>query len=270
MTLSNFNATMQPRVIGTMNLHRALQGVPLDFFMLWSSWTSILGSASQSNYMASCSFMDAFARHRQSQGMPATSLSLGQILDVGIVSATPEYQENLQRIGLHGNTEEEFLSYCDAALSTSSTTHSNITYSNGHLLAGMDLSQSDKYPIHEMSWHRDPRFSLLVSVVKRLFTDSGSAVVVVVDDDPSESLLNRIQKRIGRLLYMPQEEIDVARQLNTYGIDSMVAAELRNWLFGVSGVEVSPLSMLHPGMTVEKLAELVAQQGARSVVTLTM
>ena len=210
--------------------------------------------------------MDAFARHRQAQGMPATSLSLGQILDVGIVSHIPEYQENLQRMGLHGNSEEEFLSYCDAAISTTTqTSQTNLTYSNGHLLAGMEPSalslHGGKYPLHEMSWHRDPRFSHLLSAVAHSTTSSGNTIIVnVADDDPSESLLNRIHKRIGRLLYMSQEEIDVARPLNTYGIDSMVAAELRNWLFGVSGVEVSPLNMLHPSMTVEKLAELAVKK----------
>src|SRR5436305_2692963 len=120
MTLEDFNATMRPRVIGTLNLHQILKDVPLDFFIMWSSWTTIFGSASQSNYMASNSFMDAFARHRKSLGLPAASLSLGQILDVGIVSYIPEYQENLLRMGLYGNNEDEFLGYCEASIFESS------------------------------------------------------------------------------------------------------------------------------------------------------
>ena len=40
----------------------------------------------------------------------------------------------------------------------------------------------------------------------------------------------------------------------------MVAAELRNWLFSVSGVEVNPLNMLRPGMTIEKLTELATTE----------
>lgn len=263
MTLERFNATMQPRVIGTMNLHRALQKTPLDLFMLWSSWTTLLGSASQSNYMASNSFMDAFGRHRKALGMPATSLSLGQILDIGIVSHTPEYQENLHRMGLYGNSEDEFLSYCDAAVATSLASQPDAVYTNGHLLAGMaptGLSlQRDRYPIREMSWRYDPRFSLLTSAVERSASDSTNTVVLVADDDPAESLLDRIHKRVGRLLYMAKEDIHVTQPMKSYGIDSMVAAELRNWLFSVSKVDVSLLNMLHPSMTIEKLAKLAAQ-----------
>ena len=255
---------MQPRVIGTVNLHQALRKAPLDFFMLWSSWTSILGSASQSNYTASCSFMDVFARHRQALGMPATSLSLGQILDIGIVSHNIEYQDNLLRMGLYGNSEEQFLSYCDTAISSSLTIQPNTAYSKGHLLASMDPSalslQTIRYPLHEMSWYRDLRFSLLVSAVSHTATDSGNTIVHVADDELSESILNRIHQRLAWLLYMSPEDIDVAQPLNAYGIDSMVAAELRNGLFSVSGVEVSPLNMLHPGMTIEKLTELATTQ----------
>ena len=156
--------------------------------------------------------MDAFARHRQALGMPAASLSLGQILDIGIVSHNIEYQDNLLRMGLYGNSEEQFLSY--TAISSSLTIQPNTAYSKGHLLAGMEPSalslQTTRYPLHEMSWYRDPRFSLLVSAVSHTATDSGNTIVHVADDDLSESILNRIHQRLARLLYMSPEDIDVA------------------------------------------------------------
>ena len=90
MTLENFQATVKPRVIGTLNLHNALKDSPLDFFQMWSSWTVMFGTATQSNYLASNAFMDAFANYRQHLGLPATSLALSQILGIGIVSYIPE------------------------------------------------------------------------------------------------------------------------------------------------------------------------------------
>jgi hypothetical protein len=50
----------------------------------------MFGTATQSNYLASNAFMDAFARYRHKLGLPATSLSLSQVLGVGIVSYMPE------------------------------------------------------------------------------------------------------------------------------------------------------------------------------------
>lgn len=90
MTLESFYTTVRPRVLGTLNLHEALKDASLDFFMMWSSWTVMFGTATQSNYLSSNAFMDAFARHRHSLGLPATSLSLSQVLGIGIVSYMPE------------------------------------------------------------------------------------------------------------------------------------------------------------------------------------
>jgi UDP-glucose 4-epimerase len=90
MSHQQFLSTVLPRVKGTMNLHRALESSDLDFFVMFSSWTTMFGTATQSNYLASSAFMDAFARYRASKNMPATSLGLSQILGVGIVSYMPE------------------------------------------------------------------------------------------------------------------------------------------------------------------------------------
>lgn len=90
MTVEDFHATTAPRVQGTMNLQEATKDMPLDFFQLWSSWTTMFGTATQSNYLASNSFMDAFARQRRSYNQPVTSVSLSQVLGIGIVSYMPE------------------------------------------------------------------------------------------------------------------------------------------------------------------------------------
>ena len=92
-----FNDVTKPCVGGTINLHNALDGQPLDFFLMWSSWTAIFGTATQSNYLATCSFMDAFARYRRSLGLPATSLDLSQIIATGAIKRVPSYATSLAR-----------------------------------------------------------------------------------------------------------------------------------------------------------------------------
>ena len=268
MTLDKFNATIQPRVHGTINLHNAVRHLHLDFFVMLSSWTTIVGSASQSNYMAANSFMDAFARHRRSLGMPATSLALGQILDVGIVSYIPQYQENLLKMGLYGNTEAEFLQYCEAAMLESAATapSEDPTFSKGHVLAGLEPTglreNAKRYPIKDMPWYADPRFSRLVAAIERLASGDGDPdVAVAADDNEADALIDRVRKRVARFLYVATEDIDVARPISQYGIDSLVAAEVRNWLFQAFGVTVSSLNLLHPTMSVEKLAGEVEKGG---------
>lgn len=47
MSLATFNATMRPRVFGTQNLHHPTRTQPLDFFLMWSSWTALFGTATK-------------------------------------------------------------------------------------------------------------------------------------------------------------------------------------------------------------------------------
>lgn len=262
MTLEDFNSTVRPRVVGTLNLHQALKDTRLDFFVMWSSWTATLGSASQSNYAASCAFMDAFAMHRQNLGMPATSLTLGQILDVGLVSDSLQYQENLLGMGLYGNSEDEFLQYCAASIGEVITPSGvEDTLGQGHLLAGVEavgLQHNDaRYPVRNMSWSQDPRFSCLVQATRKLGSLENATEVRIADDDEKDPLLGRIHKRIARLLYVAADDIDVTRPINTYGIDSMIAAELGNWIFATFGAKVTLLNLLQPTMSVEKLTREV-------------
>lgn len=263
MSLDDFNTTLQPHLTGTLNLHRNLEHASLDFFLMLSSWTSIFGSSSQANYMAANSFMDAFARHRRNLNLPATSLSLGQILDVGSTSYTPEYQEGLIQMGLYGNSEEEFIRYCDAAISESKPKPSDRdrNFSKGHILAGVDpdalLERDLKHPVHEMPWFSDPRFSNLIQAMNQSAFDGAQGQQHGVDDNINDTLIDRIHTRVARLIYIPKDDIDVTQPINSYGIDSLVAAELRNWLMGTFGTEITLLHLLNPTMSVEKLTEEV-------------
>lgn len=260
MTLDMFNATVKPRVTGTINLHLALADSPLDFFMMWTSWTCMFGTATQSNYLGSCSFMDAFARYRRSLGLCASSLSLNQILDVGAVSRMPGYEVAMARNGLYGNDEDDFLQYCDAAIDRSSAGSHWVhdPCAEAHLLAGIDpagLQELDKeYPLRDMAWYRDARFSNLVQATRILASNEKG---VDTDGDPEEGdlgVVGRIHKRLSQLLYVPMNEIAVTRPINDYGIDSMIAAELKNWLFKTFAVDVSLFDLLDPAMTVTRLA----------------
>lgn len=262
MSLDRFNATMRPRVLGTLNLHEATKNCSLDFFELWSSWTVIFGTATQSNYLASNAFLDAFARHRRAQGLPCTSLALSQVLGIGIVSYMPEYQQAMIRNGFYGNDEDEFLQYCEKGVlpgSSEAAQDSSFGYdalTQGHLLVGIEPAGlrlvDKKYPLSDMLWYHDPRFQNLIQATAILsFTSRDKR------EDRAEqgTSLDRIIAKISRLLYIPVDEVDADKAINHYGIDSMVAAELRNWFLTTFGKDVSMLRLLSATMTVQKLAE---------------
>jgi acyl transferase domain-containing protein/acyl carrier protein len=81
---------MAPKVEGTRNLHKATAGLSLDFFVLFSSAVSVLGSPGQGNYAAASAYLDAVAHFRRSLGLPAISINWGPWADVGLAAEATE------------------------------------------------------------------------------------------------------------------------------------------------------------------------------------
>ena len=72
-----FHRVMRPKIDGAWNLHGATGELPLDFFIMFGSDSSLLGSAGQGNYAAANAFLDAFAHYRQGLGLPALTIDWG-------------------------------------------------------------------------------------------------------------------------------------------------------------------------------------------------
>lgn len=71
----SFAKVMAPKVAGAWNLHSQTQDMPLEFFVLFSSIASLLGSPGQGNYAAANAFIDALAHYRRLRKLPALSIN---------------------------------------------------------------------------------------------------------------------------------------------------------------------------------------------------
>ncbi|KAL8893364.1 MAG: hypothetical protein Q9192_005344, partial [Flavoplaca navasiana] len=177
LTIDKFSSVTNPKVKGTINLHKATLNQPLDFFTITSSIVTIIGTASQGSYYAGNAFQDAFARHQHSLGLPAQAFALGMILEVGFMSALPQVQQSLMHNGVYGTGETEFLKIFEASFlnqqleaASASTSSSSWTesdpHASSHLLTGLEPVKLDELYRQglaaDFTWHTDARFSLLL------------------------------------------------------------------------------------------------------------
>lgn len=81
-----FRKVMAPKVAGSWNLHVNSQSIPLEFFIMFSSASSLLGAPGQGNYALANAFLDALAHYRHSLSLPALSINWGPWEGSGMAS----------------------------------------------------------------------------------------------------------------------------------------------------------------------------------------
>ncbi|KAF7953322.1 hypothetical protein EAE96_006533 [Botrytis aclada] len=249
MSFEEWSAATSPKVQGTLNLHKALPD-NLDFFILLSSIAGVFGSMGQSNYAAGNTFQDAFCRHRHSQGQKAVSLRLGILSDIGIISENPDVLKNKSLVNeIASVKEEEFLAlldyYCNPDNPLEILTSEEALPIIGLLAPSEFSAQGREIP----SWAQTPTFSPLAyfgrddtlstntKSVKRSLksqlqaAESANEVKEVV----STAILMKLAKSLG----LEVADIDTNKPFHAYGVDSLLAVELRNWFGKDLGANVA-------------------------------
>jgi hypothetical protein len=260
MTSEDMSASLRPKVNGSWNLHTLLPK-DMDFFVMLSSSAGIVGSRGQGNYSAGNTYQDALAHYRVSRNLPAVAIDLGMILGVGYVaessSETNEAQQtsvvaNLKNLGLIGIREEEFLAILAAAITNCGKPETNIPcqiitgLSTGGIMRQNGTSE-DPY------WFADARFSHL-----KLMDTQTNLTEIKSSGPPLQHLLGEvasiaaaatiiceaIASRLAKSLRVPLEDLDPSKPVNAYGVDSLIAVELRNFIFREIKADMSIFDIL--------------------------
>jgi NADPH:quinone reductase-like Zn-dependent oxidoreductase/acyl carrier protein len=75
--LDRFRTTLAPKAFGAFHLDRLTRKDKLDFFIVSSSVSSLLGSPGQANYSAANALLDGLVADRKAHGLPATGINFG-------------------------------------------------------------------------------------------------------------------------------------------------------------------------------------------------
>ena len=80
LSFDDYIAATPCKIEGSMNLHNLLPD-DMNFFLMLSSASSIIGLPTQTSYCAGCAYQDGLAHWRVSRGQKATAINLGLIVD---------------------------------------------------------------------------------------------------------------------------------------------------------------------------------------------
>ncbi len=228
-----FRKVAGPKVDGAWNLHSQTLDKPLDFFVLFSSVASVIGSPGQSNYASANAFMDGLAHHRKQQGLAATAINWGPWADVGMAASDVV----LQRLMKDGWQPMNASQGCEFI---------------GHLLASRELAQAAVIPVDWGQFAQRVPGASDWSTLKHLMptAKSGSLTTSAAEaaaeqvktaaaGERADLVCSYLLERIAQTLRVPAADLDEFAQLSALGVDSLTAVELRIWVQGDLGVELA-------------------------------
>jgi hypothetical protein len=244
MTVEDYHAAIRPKVQATRNLHDLLPK-DLDFFICLSSVGGIVGSRGQGNYNAGNTYQDAICHHRRALGLNATSINLGVVLGVGITAERGEILSYLKTGAMIGVREQEVLTLIEAAMNNSTPAQVVAGLATGGL-----LNQNGH---DEPYWFGDGRFSHMRIFDTQEFTvsseDAGqglheSLAAAQSMGEAADIVCRALMQKLAKAMMMELEDLDASRPANSYGVDSLVAVEVRAWVFKEAKSDVSVFDIL--------------------------
>lgn len=246
VTEEKFHEGMAAKVFGTKHLHEATANLPLDFFAMTSSLGTVYAFPTQSTYLAANNFLDYFARYRRRCGLPATTVSLGFINDLGALTQDAVTVNLFVRAKGQTVTGSQVLRALEPAFVSNLKTerqylgHGQDPLSAANIITGIDpavlvnmrraegkTSTSGAVP----RWYRDARVSLMLRALDdgwRYRNGDGSSKGVAGPDDAEESATMQLRRHFDtsiRKIGSDQEKGEVMKTVTlvTEAIRAMVA-----------------------------------------------
>ena len=222
LTLESLHSMFESKVQGAWNLHEQTKALDLDFFVMYSSISSVLGSAQLAHYSAANSFLDGLATYRRGLNLPAISINWGPWESGGLVQSTAGSDKVLSS-GFLTLAPSEALQYLEQALLLN---HSQLA------IVKANWSQlKNTYSVH----HQQPLFDLLTPNVA--LTESAVTPLLLnqLHEMPAwnraEALSEYISQQVCALLEISDSStLDVNRGFFDFGMDSLMAVSLRTRL----------------------------------------
>jgi len=250
-----FTKVLGPKVMGAWNLHAATMDQPLDFFVLFSSAVSVLGSAGQANYAAACAFEDQLAHYRRLNGLPALSINWGPWSDIG-VAADRDLVQRLESMGLVSFDPDTGIEALETAMKQSEPqlipVIANWTKYRESLPAGVQAPViADLIPkvVESSAKERTETEEAFVERYNRASTKERKKLL-------TSYVVALINKVLG---HAPNHPLDPKQGFGNLGIDSLMNIDLKNRLQKSFGKNL-PTTLIFDYPTISSLVEFLGKE----------
>ena len=244
------------KMVGAWLLHRLLADTPLDLFVLFSSFSSLLSLPTLGSYSAANVFLDALAHHRRATGKAALSVNWGPWAEAGMAArflASEESKRNRRTVATNGVQ----------VLSTSRALEAlERLLEDGAVQAGV-------IQIDWAAWQRSYGSLTVAPYLSLLISDSDSGLPGKTSDGQSHACIlasqpeahreivsSYLAKQMAHILKVPLASVDSEKPISNMGFDSLMSIELKNQIEIDLGVSIAMARLLQ-GPTLVELTDWV-------------
>ena len=232
LTHDRIARVLAPKLNGALNLDRQTRADPIELFLLYSSATTVMGAPGQGSYVAANMALEAIARGRKAEGLPGLAVAWGPIGDVGYLAQQDAARDALMR---------RLATAPMAALEA---------------LDSLPLLLASGQPVVAFAPVRwDAAHQYLPILKTATFEDvvTGGGDIGVIDlrdrihalppDEAKAFIVGLLVEEAARVMSFAADRIDPQRPLSEFGMDSLMAVELRLALETRLGIDVPLVSL---------------------------
>ncbi len=246
-----------PKVRGAWHLHAQTGHLPLDYFVLFSSAASIMGTPGQGNYVAANAFLDALAHHRAGLGLAALSINWGPWTEAGMALKV-EKNERFEAKGMGSITPGQgFLAL--AHLLRQARPQVGVLAGNWPVLR----------QTHALLSASRLSAALVDDTVRSLALAHAASTRLSLTEASQEQrpvlIESYLSQAIARIFGLATARLDVRLSLYDLGLDSLTAVEIKNRV-ETELLVVLPLDKLLQGPSVHQLGMEIAAQLSREYI----
>jgi len=157
--------------------------------------------------------------------------------------------------------------YCDARLPLLSHTEAQVLVGiempSAVLAKGVDLHHSIRRPMFRHLFRVIPEGLKSATEIQNgataILDREGLLRKSTSPEDASALVTEWFSAKVGQILGLAASEIDVGKPIHTYGIDSLVAIDLKNWLAKEIGADIAVFDLMG-NMPLEALSKLAMER----------
>lgn len=248
LTTDKLATVLNAKAQGACNLHELTKDLNLDFFVLYSSATTLFGNPGQANYVAANYVLENLVAHRRKQGLTACYAAWGAISDTGFLARNLETQDSLlSRLGGEALTSDQALNELETLIMSKKIGAAYINFDWKSIKKTMPSSKSLKFTQQndELLQHGSDETD-----------DFFARIASLSDEEIHELIVSILTHEISQILRLPADKIDHKCSIYDLGMDSLMGMELLLAIEEQFQTKL-PLMSLTEGGNIQKIAEKI-------------